>query len=651
MLKYGRSQAAHIKRANCLFSGPAGIEVSVGSENAPADIFINSVKRAQFDWESDNNGDDTADIEIRAGTNLLWNTQYKRVVDSGIFEPHSGLREPDNCGCGVCEDGDCDMDDGDQLSSIAFRLALGPVGYNTHGGYLWFKCETLPTVTPALFNLNVAPSDYITVYSNGIGGVLSQISNTSYKGRTIQIQSISGGVQLDIYRQNDPDYHKGWQITAPSASVIRFEQYDAANNIIRDVTYTCAVDGDDRTSSRYDALAYCTTSRKSTLIDARKVVEEEVVTQLSRTLSGVQATYITVGRGTAAVERVSSRSELNGRYDSWETTGYSYWTDSFNHRRNGKLKLRQSPGGQWEYNIWDQSGRNKLRVTPIDGSVVTTDFAADSELEFNPDGNYPQLKARVTATSYTPLAGDDSNYRDALQPRTISEYVVKNAAPILTSRSWNIYNRIIVNSLPAISNTVIRAASQASAISEPANRISISVSTLDDPAIELILQGRPLYQQNPDGSCTTWEYALNAAELTITSYSGTTTAPMGLLDRSTYDVEVIDTLTGHTLSRETYLFTDAVEAPILAAEYHDYNAANGRLLATYYSDGTFIAHTWDCCRIISTIARDGQVTSQIAPPFIDAGESKTLYLSQGSLPGAGGNFPANHAVTDPIGRG
>ncbi|MDD2230731.1 MAG: hypothetical protein PHY48_15200, partial [Candidatus Cloacimonetes bacterium] len=59
---------------------------------------------------------------------------------------------------------------------------------------------------------------------------------------------------------------------------------------------------------------------------------------------------------------------------------------------------------------------------------------------------------------------------------------------------------------------------------------------------------------------------------------------------------------------------------------------------------------WGCCRVINTVARDGEVTVQIAPPLINAGESKTLYISQGGLPGAGGNFPANHTVTDPIGR-
>ncbi|MDD2230873.1 MAG: hypothetical protein PHY48_15910, partial [Candidatus Cloacimonetes bacterium] len=58
----------------------------------------------------------------------------------------------------------------------------------------------------------------------------------------------------------------------------------------------------------------------------------------------------------------------------------------------------------------------------------------------------------------------------------------------------------------------------------------------------------------------------------------------------------------------------------------------------------------DCCRVTNTVARDGEVTVQIAPPLINAGESKTLYLSQGNLPGAGGNFPVNHTVTDPIGR-
>ncbi|MDD2601013.1 MAG: hypothetical protein PHO37_17610 [Kiritimatiellae bacterium] len=66
-------------------------------------------------------------------------------------------------------------------------------------------------------------------------------------------------------------------------------------------------------------------------------------------------------------------------------------------------------------------------------------------------------------------------------------------------------------------------------------RNELQATALDGSSAPDELWGAEELQFSPSGSCTAWEYALNASELTITSYSGTTTAPMGLLDRTVRD--------------------------------------------------------------------------------------------------------------------
>ncbi|MCK9305723.1 MAG: hypothetical protein M0P27_10055, partial [Bacteroidales bacterium] len=175
-------------------------------------------------------------------------------------------------------------------------------------------------------------------------------------------------------------------------------------------------------------------------------------------------------------------------------------------------------------------------------------------------------------------------------------------------------------------------------MNDTANQKTIITSISHDPANALILRGRPLSQQNPDGTKTTWIYDLNEPELSITTYSGTTASPEGMVGKSNYEAEVLDANYGHTKERSTRLYTGNPAADtILSWELNEYETATGNRMATYYSDGTFTSNIWDCCRITHTIARDGSISEYYdisgQPSWSASGQS-----THGLLPGANGLF-------------
>ncbi|MCK9304429.1 MAG: hypothetical protein M0P27_03420 [Bacteroidales bacterium] len=225
---------------------------------------------------------------------------------------------------------------------------------------------------------------------------------------------------------------------------------------------------------------------------------------------------------------------------------------------------------------------------------------------------------------------------------------------MLTARTWHKYQRSTTNVLGTtcsiITHTAIRAASQNSVITDPANRISVETSFIETYSGSRYLDGRPLYQKNEDGSTTTWEYELDntEGEFTVITYTGTESNPMGIVGMSTYEVEVTDLYYGHTLSRGTALYCGAQEDILLSSEQNYYDD-KGRLTSTEYSDGTSRFNLWSCCRLLESIARDGTVTQYWEIPGTPL-ESESYNSSLGALPGANGLFPINGSVVDLMGR-
>jgi len=340
----------------------------------------------------------------------------------------------------------------------------------------------------------------------------------------------------------------------------------------------------------------------------------------------------------------------NSRY---HTNDFIYWSDNQSSRLHGSLKLRYGDDTPWEYHFCDDRGRRVLSAGPLNGSAHSAAMEIRNDIDTIQDlKNIAGLSCTAELNSYTPLdgTGDTRNSKDSRKPRKTEKYIIENGNAILTAREWHIYRRGSNEEHLTLEHIAIRAASQSSAINDAANQTTITVSISDHLANALILRGRPLSQQNPDGTKTTWIYDLNEPELSITIYSGTAASPEGMVGKSTYEVELLDANYGHTKERSTRLHTGNPAAdPILSWELNEYETAIGNLMTTYYSDGTFTSNVWDCCRITHTIARDGSISEYYdisgQPSWSASGQT-----TQGLLPGADGLFTVQESYTDALGR-
>ena len=327
----------------------------------------------------------------------------------------------------------------------------------------------------------------------------------------------------------------------------------------------------------------------------------------------------------------------------------TWWADSLNPLLNGRPKFKYGDGGDWEYRAHDARGRETLRAEPLDGSAHPF-FKDDAQpFAFSPAASYGSLTGLVTVTSYAPAQGDGDALNDSRKPREVSVYAVRGGVPSLVSREWRVYARATNDVWQTVTQRVTRAASQAAGADDPANARTLTVAYADDDdAVPALLRGRPLREERGDGALLTWEYALNAATLTVTARRGTAAHPDGLAYVSTYGVETLDAVFGRALGRETRLYTGAAGGVLLASETMTYDA-QGRLLATAYSDGTAETSVWGCCRLDARIGRDGARRDYGAVPG-NGHWSVVEETSLGALPGAGGAHPAVETFTDALGR-
>ncbi|MFA7174891.1 MAG: hypothetical protein WC340_16065, partial [Kiritimatiellia bacterium] len=153
--------------------GNEGVEVTLGlsaEEAEKFDIFVNNEKGALYNWKD---GDTAAHATVTLSSDVLWHSTLVRIdmTDRGTGYWGDGpatsvTAEEDRCGCDDgCADGDCSGNDGPDLGSLKFRLSLGQSGFEQSGGFIWFKCETLPVaITPELFNATALPA--VNIISN-----------------------------------------------------------------------------------------------------------------------------------------------------------------------------------------------------------------------------------------------------------------------------------------------------------------------------------------------------------------------------------------------------------------------------------------------------------------------------------------------------
>ena len=646
------------------FEGYEGIEVSLGSDPpAGVSVEINGEEGVIYLWEEED--DDWIPVKVSYGGTVIWQGRilkldlYDRCQDYWGNGPATEITGDGKGGCGCddgCENGDCGGNDGSDLSSVKFRVSLGSAGYDRNGGFIWFRTNAIPaTVTPELFNVIAAPSANVT--SNGTA--VSCVDNVNPGGRRITLTSITGGVRLALDRYNEnlsASFEGTWDVTKVGDS-IKIVYRNSSSETLRSLSYSYAEDAEDHDRVWTESDNLTGAVRKLKEIDATelhlKTHMMEILNANGNRVGGRKYTYTTVGTGEAAVERVSESTEFNGLGGS---TYYNYHEDNLNSRINGKLKTVYHADGKWEYHLWDEVGRETLRLISKEGSTAPTSvWASAADFDFDPAGNYADMNAEIILFDYIAHAGDSGSWHDGVKPRTETRYRIANGTPEMTSRNWYIYSRGTTNILGetclTLTRETVRAASQSSLITDAANRTSIEVSFLDSYSGSLHLDGRPLCRKDEDGSVTSWEYAFDTDDngddvLCITTYSGTESQPYGITGRSTYAYEEMYTSNGLTSVRATLL--NAAGNPVLSWEANTYDD-KGRLISREYSDGTVMSNLWTCCALDRTIERDGTVREHF-PDLTSPNWSASGVSSQGSLPGAGGYFTVTESNTDELGR-
>jgi len=628
----------------CSEEEPAGFSVTLGSEalDARFTVSINGAACSFHAWEDD---ESTAHASVALDGTDVWGADVERESrgPGGICGYIWGGGE---CGsCGGCENGDCASAEGESLGSVRFRIPLGFTGQKQMAGFVWFHLETPETITPATFTVT-GDASVQTEHANA-GGALSRAYSALPGGRDVRFVSVGGGVRVSVRDTGDAAEDRAWLITSDAGSVT-FLKTDSAANTELNVTYTQLWPG---YWVRTDNATGLTKTRyvSGSVSNGVEFTEDIVRDAASLILSGRRSSRTLVGAGPAAVEREIRLDEWDGAAQVWRETDMTWWTDSLNPLLNGRPKFRYGDGGDWEYRAHDARGRETLRAEPLDGSSQPF-FKDDAQpFAFSPAASYGSLTGLITVTSYAPAPGDGGALNDSRKPREVSVYAMRGGLPSLISREWRVYARATNDVWQTVTQRVIRAAFPAAGPDDAANARSLTVAYADDDdAVPALLRGRSLREERGDGTLLTWEYALDAATLTITSKRGTAAHPDGLANVSTYEVETFDAVFGRALGRETRLYTGAAGGVLLASETMTYDA-QGRLLATAYSDGTAESNVWGCCRLDSKIGRDGMRTEYWAIPGNESW-SATAETSLGGLPGLNGCHPVTEIFADALGR-
>ncbi|MFA7175086.1 MAG: hypothetical protein WC340_17060, partial [Kiritimatiellia bacterium] len=549
----------------------------------------------------------------------------------------------------TCDDCDCSSD-GPQQGSLKFRVKLGEPGYDQVSGYLWFAFETPVPITTNIFQILSGPDVDISI-TNGVTSIISSAPNGSPLLRTIE--NISSGVCIKLYN-SEGGYDHMWEITNPGNNsnivhIIKSKNRTGSTQPSVVLSETHTYNQENGAWIKTDNLRHFSktlTFSGDLEVNGWRYEATVLKDHAGKTLAATAIKRSVMGMGDSAVTRITWQQTWDGYASCYLTQSSLYWSDNQSSRLHGSLKLRYGDDTPWEYHFCDDRGRKVLSAGPLNGSAHSAAMKSRNDIDTIQDlKNIAGLSCTAELNSYTPLDGTDDtrSSKDSRKPRKTEKYIIENGNAILTAREWHIYKRGGNEEHLTLEHIAIRAASQGSAINDAANQRTVTISISDHPANALILRGRPLIQQNPDNTQTTYEYDLDQVngELIITTHNGTTDSPQGIADKSTYDVEYIDANYGRTIALEKYLYNGEEADDVLLESEENYYNSDDRLISTEYSDGTFSSNLWNCCYITNTIARDGIVTAYNEWPSNPA-DSEVVYLSQGQLPGADGNHPAHY---------
>jgi len=465
------------------------------------------------------------------------------------------------------------------------------------------------------------------------GGYLSTISCNQEDGRNITISSFTNqvneaGVKLEIRNYGDSTIQGTWEITKDDDTV-HFVNRNKGNYTIADNSYSLA----DGTWTKTDNLKNTTEEIEETGdYQAGLTTENNTYGKSGEIIYSSVTEEMYIGNTNTIRTTYSSDYGIGGLLSETYNT---YWEDNEHFLKNGKLKFSavynivDNDGtmalGDWQYNIFDDNGRRTFQIRPLNGSIYPSFVNDVQEYEFN-ENQVQNFTGKVTVKDYEPIAGSgDSSYIDDInRPRRIDQYIMNSGAePILISRTWNVYSRE-TNTYPIVVCHSEKAVSADSTFGDE-NLVTLSKSYATETNIPSLLRGRPISQK-----------------------SGTVDHPDGIENVSTYDVEIINSTFGHTVSNLTYLYTGSgINDPVISSAGYTYDSLRRQTVVSY-SDGTFTSNYWPCCHLGEVTDRSGTHTKNLND-HNNLDYYGTAQISVADLPGTGWNYPVTESFPDSYG--
>ena len=513
--------------------------------------------------------------------------------------------------CGDCSSGDCDYYDGFGLDSLKFRIALGFPRKNQVSGFVYFEASEGVTINRSLFQM--MKRDDASVTDSTSGGVRT-IRCTDERGRTVRIETITGGVRLTVTTTADGQVANVWELTNPggNANRVHLRKLSRLDNVMEEADYARVWD------SLKGEWTWQVSDGKTGITET---LEREDNTYSGGTLREIRRKLDADSNQIGLVERVRTRIGEREKAKFCETyyreeTGNNtiirnatYWDDPYSTARHGKLKLLTATDRPWAYHDYDRDGREVLRVEQRNGSAVPQAFPSAGAGGAGQTAGIAD--AFLTTFDYSPVGGDDWNGNDNGKVRCESRYVVRNGTATLIARTWHRYTHDWgwEYNWPTVKHEVWRAGSAGASMTSQGNAYSYTVEIDEGDEysswywVPFAMHGAMVEQLDEDGRLTSHEWSDWGS-----SVCETVRTSLGGVEAQTYEMRELDATHGKELWRGTYLTANDV---LIGSEWSTYDDQN-RLRSKTYLDGTTETHQYSCCRKLWSIDREGRKTLRSA---------------------------------------
>ncbi len=281
------------------------------------------------------------------------------------------------------------------------------------------------------------------------------------------------------------------------------------------------------------------------------------------------------------------------------TTTTEYYSDPAQTGSYSRIKSQTNPNGSWQRYEYDAQGRKTLEITPWLDSPAGA----------------PAASARAVAYSYEPVdSADSSDPSDTYRPRTITETILGQ----VVGKTYNVYSVAPTGERTEITE---RAASASAGYGQSGNQRTISQYYASNTGLPE--SGRLHSSVHPDGRQDVYLYSSgtyfapamdsdpgtytmgSGTDLIAIALHGTLGHPQGIAFKTTREVTVSSQF-GRTLLQTTDIYTGSGYEQIQwqTQRYDD----NGRVIATFASDGAATSSIWSCCGKESETDATGRTT-------------------------------------------